>query len=510
MRNDNRRIAVNTGILYVRMLLIMAITIYTSRILLKALGITDYGIYNVVGSAVTLFSFLNSCLIPVTQRYLSIELGKRNYKRLNTVFNVSISIHVFIALVIVVLCETCGVWLLNCKMVIPADRLVAANWCFQLSLLGLVLSIISIPYNGLIISHEKMNAFAYISLVDVLLKLVICYVVDNFHSDRLILYGVLIVVAQTLSQFLYWAYCNKKFQESKLCFVGYGALHKEILRIAGWGLFAHIPYAINTSLINMLLNMFFSPIVNAARGISVQVTSALQQFSTNLQTSVTPQITKSYAMNDYERMLFLIINSSRFSIYLLFIIVLPVYMRLEDILSLWLVEVPEYNTSSFIRITIIGSFLTCLQTPLTVGLRSQGNIGKPFFWSGIAELFVVPICYLFLLFEYSPTTVFIVQVVVELLVLVIRVYYCNILIGLSISKYVWNALVYPFSVVIVISGVSFLTLSNISVSDTGFWYLLTVSLFCIILSLIMICMLGLRKSERKKISEFVIKRLHIY
>ena len=505
MRNDNRRIAVNTGILYVRMLLIMAITIYTSRILLKALGITDYGIYNVVGSAVTLFSFLNSCLIPVTQRYLSIELGKRNYKRLNTVFNVSISIHVFIALVIVVLCETCGVWLLN----IPADRLVAANWCFQLSLLGLVLSIISIPYNGLIISHEKMNAFAYISLVDVLLKLVICYVVDNFHSDRLILYGVLIVVAQTLSQFLYWAYCNKKFQESKLCFVGYGALHKEILRIAGWGLFAHIPYAINTSLINMLLNMFFSPIVNAARGISVQVTSALQQFSTNLQTSVTPQITKSYAMNDYERMLFLIINSSRFSIYLLFIIVLPVYMRLEDILSLWLVEVPEY-TSSFIRITIIGSFLTCLQTPLTVGLRSQGNIGKPFFWSGIAELFVVPICYLFLLFEYSPTTVFIVQVVVELLVLVIRVYYCNILIGLSISKYVWNALVYPFSVVIVISGVSFLTLSNISVSDTGFWYLLTVSLFCIILSLIMICMLGLRKSERKKISEFVIKRLHIY
>lgn len=412
-------------------------------------------------------------------------------------------------LVIVVLCETCGVWLLNCKMVIPADRLVAANWCFQLSLLGLVLSIISIPYNGLIISHEKMNAFAYISLVDVLLKLVICYVVDNFHSDRLILYGVLIVVAQTLSQFLYWAYCNKKFQESKLCFVGYSALHKEILRIAGWGLFAHIPYAINTSLINMLLNMFFSPIVNAARGISVQVTSALQQFGTNLQTSVTPQITKSYAMNDYERMLFLIINSSRFSIYLLFIIVLPVYMRLEDILSLWLVEVPEY-TSSFIRITIIGSFLTCLQTPLTVGLRSQGNIGKPFFWSGIAELFVVPICYLFLLFEYSPTTVFIVQVVVELLVLVIRVYYCNILIGLSISKYVWNALVYPFSVVIVISGVSFLTLSNISVSDTGFWYLLTVSLFCIILSLIMICMLGLRKSERKKISEFVIKRLHIY
>lgn len=442
-------------------------------------------------------------------KILLIELGKRNYKRLNTVFNVSISIHVFIALVIVVLCETCGVWLLNCKMVIPADRLVAANWCFQLSLLGLVLSIISIPYNGLIISHEKMNAFAYISLVDVLLKLVICYVVDNFHSDRLILYGVLIVVAQTLSQFLYWAYCNKKFQESKLCFVGYSALHKEILRIAGWGLFAHIPYAINTSLINMLLNMFFSPIVNAARGISVQVTSALQQFGTNLQTSVTPQITKSYAMNDYERMLFLIINSSRFSIYLLFIIVLPVYMRLEDILSLWLVEVPEY-TSSFIRITIIGSFLTCLQTPLTVGLRSQGNIGKPFFWSGIAELFVVPICYLFLLFEYSPTTVFIVQVVVELLVLVIRVYYCNILIGLSISKYVWNALVYPFSVVIVISGVSFLTLSNISVSDTGFWYLLTVSLFCIILSLIMICMLGLRKSERKKISEFVIKRLHIY
>lgn len=440
---------------------------------------------------------------------MQLNYRPQNYKRLNTVFNVSISIHVFIALVIVVLCETCGVWLLNCKMVIPADRLVAANWCFQLSLLGLVLSIISIPYNGLIISHEKMNAFAYISLVDVLLKLVICYVVDNFHSDRLILYGVLIVVAQTLSQFLYWAYCNKKFQESKLCFVGYGALHKEILRIAGWGLFAHIPYAINTSLINMLLNMFFSPIVNAARGISVQVTSALQQFSTNLQTSVTPQITKSYAMNDYERMLFLIINSSRFSIYLLFIIVLPVYMRLEDILSLWLVEVPEY-TSSFIRITIIGSFLTCLQTPLTVGLRSQGNIGKPFFWSGIAELFVVPICYLFLLFEYSPTTVFIVQVVVELLVLVIRVYYCNILIGLSISKYVWNALVYPFSVVIVISGVSFLTLSNISVSDTGFWYLLTVSLFCIILSLIMICMLGLRKSERKKISEFVIKRLHIY
>lgn len=506
--NDNKKIAKNTLILYIRMLIIMGISIFTSRILLKALGVEDYGIYNVVGSAISLFTFLSTCLTPVTHRYLSVEIGRGNSEQLNRIFNISITIHLVIALFIVLMCESLGIWLLKYKLVIPSDRLYAANWCFQLSLLGMFLSIISVPYNALIISHEKMNVFACISFVDVILKLIICYLVISVSIDKLITYAALIVIIQLIDQSLYWIYCRRHFPESHFRFYPYEPLYKEMLGMVSWGLFAHVPYVVNMSLQNILLNVFFTPVVNAARGIALQVSTAIQQFGGNFQTSVTPQIIKSYAVDDIARTHSLIINSSRFTIYLLYIISLPVYLRMDEILSIWLVEVPEY-TSSFIRISLLGGIVVCLQNPITIGIRAQGAIKYPFLWSGVVSLLNIPVCYMFLHWGYSPICVFVIQIIVEIIVVFVRIYYAKILIRLSVIEYVKKSIVYPMSVIIM---ASFLPVIWVMYFDDIFSNVLSivvttiVSLFSSILS---IWFIGLKSSERFMILQTVSTKMRV-
>ena len=307
---NNKRIAKNTLLLYFRMLFIMAINLYTSRIVLKILGIEDFGIYNAVGGIVAMFGFLTSAMSISTQRYITYELGKNNLKQLNKIFNTSITIHAVISVIILILAETIGLWFLYNKMTIPIERLNAALWTYQASIASAIILIMSIPYNATIIAHEKMSAFAYISVLEVVLKLAIVYLLLISNFDKLKLYSTLILIVQLIIRIIYGQYCKKHFLETKIHFIKDKSLFKEMLSFAGWNLWGNCAGIASTQGVNILLNIFFGPHINAARGIAVQVQGAVNQFASNFQTAINPQITKSYAQGDYNYMHNLIFSST--------------------------------------------------------------------------------------------------------------------------------------------------------------------------------------------------------
>lgn len=325
--SNNKRIAKNTLLLYARMLFTMAVSLFTSRVILNTLGVEDFGIYNVVGGVVAMFGFINSSMTSATQRYITFALGIGDEKRLQTVFSTTLQIHTLIAVLIVLLGETIGLWFLYNKMQIPIERMEAAFWVLQCSIVAAVVMIISVPYNADIIAHEKMSAFAYISVLEVVLKLVIVYILIVFTVDKLILYSFLLLDVQLFIRFCYSYYCNKHFKETKYHHIWDKSLFKEMTRFAGWSMFGNLSAVLFTQGLNMLLNVFFGPIVNAARAVAVQVQSAILQFVGNFQMALNPQITKTYAQNEMLEMHKLMFRSARFSFFCSFCLCLS-YLRL--------------------------------------------------------------------------------------------------------------------------------------------------------------------------------------
>ena len=304
--------------LYIRMLFTMGVSLFTSRVILQTLGVEDYGVYSVVGGIITMFAFINGGMISATQRYLTFEIGKGNLPQLKKVFSTSLQIHAIIALIIVLLGETVGLWFLYEKLVIPADRMNAAVWVYQCSIIACVVNIMSVPYNADIIAHEKMSAFAYISVLEVSLKLLIVYALYFTPWDKLITYAFLILSVQLIIRFVYARYCSKHFEESHYQHKIDKSLFKEMFTFAGWSFWGNLAGVLYTQGVNMMLNVFFGPIVNAARGIAVQVQSAVQQFVSNFQVALNPQITKNYATGHLTQMHNLMFRSARFSFFLLF------------------------------------------------------------------------------------------------------------------------------------------------------------------------------------------------
>ena len=363
--SNNKRIAKNTLLLYIRTLLIMLVTLYTSRVVLNTLGVTDYGVYNVVGGVVAMFGFINSSMASATQRFITFALGKGDKDNLQKVFSTALQIHVLIAALIVVLGETVGLWFMYTQMQIPADRMDAAFWVLQCSIVSAVVMIISVPYNADIIAHERMSAFAYISIIEAVLRLAIVYLLLAFSYDKLILYAFLTLAVQLLIRFCYSSYCNKHFPESKYRHVWDKFLFKEMTGFAGWGMFSSLSGILSGQGLNMLLNVFFGPVVNAARAVAVQVQNAILQFIGNFQMAINPQITKTYANGEMEDMHKLMFRSAKFTFYLLFVVSLPVLFETNFILTVWLKTVPE-NTVIFLRIMICVSLLYPLSTPLII------------------------------------------------------------------------------------------------------------------------------------------------
>lgn len=505
MEIKNKTLIKNSVFLYLRMFIVMVVSLYTSRIVLDALGVEDYGIYNVVGSVVTMLVFLNVAMTTSTQRFLSVELAKGDSNNLRKAFCVSLVIHFFIAVFVVLLCETIGIWFLYHKMVIPVNRLDAAFWTFQLSLLTTFLAIISVPYNALIISHEKMNAFAFISIVDVFLKLSICFVLYYYKGDRLILYASLMACIQLFDRFLYWKFCRTHFAESKFKLYFHTPLYRKMLSFATWILLPQFAYVCNTSGQNLLLNIFFTPVVNAARGIAVQVNAAVQQFSSNFQMAVSPQITKSYAAGDFSRTFTLIVNSSRFSIYLLFFCSLPIILKVDAILSIWLVEVPVF-TSIFIQLTLVDGIVGCLYTPIDMAVNAHGKMKVPGFANGILMVLILPLSYLCLFVGYSPISVYIVQMIMTSIILVVRLTIANHYCGLPIRHYIISVLIRPF-VVICISLLLPLIWALTIGKGNGIFSIITTAAICFLSVGGTVYAIGLSKEERNLLKTVIKKRL---
>lgn len=405
---NNKRIAKNTLMLYIRMLFTMVVSLYTSSVVLQTLGVEDFGIFSVVGGVITMFTCINAAMVSSTQRFLNFELATGNEERLRSVFNTSIQIHALIAILIIVLGETVGLWFLLKKLVIPESRMTAAMWVYHCSVLTCAVNIISAPYNADIIAHEKMYAFAYISILDVSLKLFIIYLLLISPVDKLITYAILTLLVQLLIRYIYSRYCHKHFKESKLELRINKPLFKEMSWFAGWSFLGNFASILYTEGLNIMLNIFFGPIVNAARGIAVQVQTAVQQFVSGFQTALNPQITKNFAIGNMEQMHSLMFRSARFSFLLLFFVSLPVLLETDYLLTLWLKVVPE-NTVVFTRIMICISLIYTTANPCVVANQATGKVKVYQMVVGGILLTILPISYIVLKLGAPAYSVFIVH-----------------------------------------------------------------------------------------------------
>lgn len=444
MSSENtKRIAKNTIFLYIRMLIMMIVAFYTSRVILNALGVEDFGIYNVVGGVVAMFSFLTGTFTSATQRFLNYEMGLGNKKRLQEIFSMSIMLNIVIAVVIIILSEIIGVWFINHKLVIPPERLVAAHWVFQFSLLAMAVTIVSTPYNAVIIANERMNVFAYISIIEALLKLGIAALVFFVGGDKLIVYGFLVFLVAVIVRMIYSLYCKRHFQECHYKFYWDKKLFQEMGSFAGWNMYGNFSFVMITQGLNMLLNMFFGPIVNASRAIAVQVQSAIQSFATNFTLAVNPRIIQDYAQGNKEEMFRLVFFSSKYSFFLLLLLASPVLLETESILKIWLGQVPEYSVV-FVRLVLIQMLVRVLQSPLHTLMHASGKMKVYQLIDGSLLLLNIPISYFLLQCGGDAMVVFVVLIVITLIELVALLYIARFVAEFPIkgfvSEVIWNVL----------------------------------------------------------------------
>ena len=419
--SNTKRIAKNTIFLYIRMLLIMAVTLYTSRVVLDKLGISDYGTYNVVGGIVSMLGFLNNAMSNAVQRYLSFEIGKKNEIRVNHIFNVSMIAHINIALFFLIVMEIAGVWYLNNFLNVHPSRLDAAHWVLQCSIVTTVFSIMQVPYTAIIISKEKMGIYAYISIIEVTLKLLAVYFLSIADIDRLKLYAVLMMVVQIFILMINRIYCIKKYKEANFKIVNDIPLLKEILGFASWNVLGEIAWVFTGQGVNMILNVFFGPVVNAARGIAEQVNGAVSKFVSNFQVALNPQIIKTYAAEDWEETMRLVYRGTRFSYYLVFALSLPLIIEMETILNIWLRKVPEYSVI-FCQLILVNSMIMSISNLLSQIARAYGKIRNYQIVVSVILAFNFPLSYLFLKLGASPVATVVVNMAIQFVLIFVRLF----------------------------------------------------------------------------------------
>lgn len=401
VEDTNKTIAKNTLLLYFRMIVTMIISLYTSRVVLQILGVDDYGIYQSVGGIVGFLSFINNALATGSSRFLTFGLGEGNQDKLKKIFSTVLTAHIFLALIIVMLAETAGLWFLYNRLVIPSDRMDAAVYTFHLSILTAFFNLTQVPYNATIIAHERMNIYAYVSIVDAVSKLLIVYALAIGDIDKLKLYATLLCLLQVGIIVFYRFYCSKRFQEAKFRLFFEKKVFREIATFSGWSLFAQTSIALNSQGVLLLLNMFFSPAVVAARAISIQVNIHAYQLVSNFQTAAVPQIVKRYAAKDYDGSKQLLLQTCKFSFFLMLVICLPVCLLADQLLHLWLREVPEY-TIVFLQIIIVQSLFQVFDTTFYYALYAKGQLRENALISPTLGFIQFPIVYLLFKIGYSP------------------------------------------------------------------------------------------------------------
>lgn len=417
--NRSKRIVKNTLMLYFRMIFLMLISLYTSRVILNTLGVTDYGLSNVVGGIVGIFSVLSGSLCAAISRFIAFECGEGDEKKLKKVFSTSINIQLILSAFIILLVETFGLWFMHYKMVIPQDRMYACDWVFQLSLFSFCLGLICVPYNACIIAHEKMSAFAYISIFDGIFKLAIAFLIRWSPFDELIFYFSLLVVNGLIDRFIYGIYCSKNFPECKYHFIFDRKLLREMFGFAGWNFIGASSAVLRDEGGNIVINLFSGPAVNAARGIAMSVNGAVTGFANNFMTAINPQITKSYASGDHEYMFKLIYQGARLSFYMLFFLSLPVIMNTQFILHLWLGQVPEHAVL-FTKLVLVFAMSEAISNPLVISMLATGKIRNYQIVVGGLQMLNLPVSYVCLKYGAIPETVLIVAIIISQCCLVAR------------------------------------------------------------------------------------------
>ena len=493
--SNNKQIALNTLFLYFRTVLIMLVTLYTSRVVLNTLGVEDFGIYNAVGGVVFMFAILSGSMSNAISRYLTFGIGKGDKEKLKYIFCTSVNIQLAIAIIIFVLCEAVGFWFLNWKMNIPCSRVVAANWVLHCSLLTFVVNLISIPYNACIIAHEHMNAYAYISIFDAILKLCVAYLLIISPVDKLETYSVLLLIATLLVRFLYGVYCGRNFPECKYKPIYDRILFKEMMSFAGWNFFGNASSVLNIQGVNLLINVFFGVVANSARGIASQVDAAVNQFVATFTTAVNPQITKSYAQGDKQRMFYLICKGAKFSYYLLLFCTLPIIFEADKILEIWLVNVPN-GAPLFVRLSLIGALVTVLGNTGYTACMATGKIKLYSIWITLVGSMVFFLTWVIYYLGGSVEMTYIVYIIIYAIIQIVRLLIMRSLLGFPIIKFLKEvvspilivtlfAMLIPLAVVLMLEP-SFLRLMC-TLGASTIWTSFSVATF------------GLSKGERKTI-----------
>lgn len=503
MSSENtRRIAKNTGFLYIRMLLTMGVAFYTSRVVLNALGVEDYGIYNVVGGVVAMFSFLTGMFTSATQRFLNYEMGLGNRKRLSEIFSMSITLNAMIAVLIVLVSEIVGLWFINHKLVIPDDRLTAAHWVFQFSLLAMAVTIISTPYNAVIIAHERMSAFAYIAVAECLLKLGVAVVIVFCGGDKLIIYGALLLAVAFIVRAIYSLYCRKNFEECHYKFYWDKVLFREMGAFAGWNMYGNFAFVMTTQGVNMLLNMFFGPAVNASRAIAVQIQSAIMGFATNFTMAINPQIVQNYAQERRENMYRYVFWGAKFSFFLLLILIVPVLLETEFLLKIWLKQIPDYSIV-FVRLILIQTLLWILHVPLHSAIHASGKMKRYQLITGTFSLLSIPFVYMILRLGGTPPSVFLVYIGTYFIYIFILLFILKDTINFPVKSFISEVLLVVF---VTAFFIFFLILPVLYVTKDYPLYLrvLLRELWGGMVCVTIIFRIGMKREERIKVKEYIL------
>ena len=419
--SSNKTIAKNTLLLYLRMALTMLVSLYTSRVIQSVLGVIDDGIYSIVGGVVSMFLFLNGALSGATSRFLTFELAREDKERLKKTFSAALLVHIILAIVIFVLLETVGLWLLNHKLVIPEDRMHAARVVYQLSAFATLLSITQVPYSASIISHEKMGTFAYMSILEAVLKLLICYLIVVSPIDKLITYGILILAVRTLVIMIYRVYCIRKFEECRFSIVKDWGLIKPILTFSGWDLLGNLSITARDQGVDVIMNMFFGPAINSAAGKAGVICNAVNGFASNFLTAIRPPILKSYSIGNIRKMEELMVDASKYAYSLLILLSVPFFFESQFVINLWLKNPPEY-AALFCVVDLVMVLIIALFRPLTYAIHASGRIRFMSIANGIIFLSSVPIAYFLLLTGKNPIAPWIAKCVLQLLVSMFNLY----------------------------------------------------------------------------------------
>lgn len=495
--SNNHKIAKNTLILYIRQILIIVVSLYTVRIVLRILGVEDYGIFNVVGGVVSMFGFLSSAMANASQRFFAFDLGRKDNDNLQKTFSLSVIIYLLITILILIVAETLGLWFLKNKLIYPVERILAVNWVFQCSIISFLITMLNTPYLAMVIAHENMEAYAWVSIIEVILKLILIFLLQLFDVDKLKLYSFLLLLISIFRFMAFYGISRKRYKECKFKLFLEKKSFFEMISYVGWSFIRPFSTVLKGQGVNILLNMFFGPVVNASRGIAFQVNSAINSFSSNFLMAIQPQIVKLYARDDKEGMLLLVFRGAKMTAYLMLFFILPLAFEMPVVINLWLGQIPEY-VIWFTRLILIDALIDSIIQPIQSAVQATGKIKLYEIITGILISLNFPVSFVVLKFGASPYSVFIVAIFVTIIADIVRLYIAKVQLSFLFFLFIKKVIIPVFFVFLITS----LTLFVCSITlDAGVIRLIVSIFLSSFTTSVAIYYIGLTFDERKYVTD---------